>query len=391
MARKRISEFHAKTLLSQLLNQPYAGIALSAQNPLPEHIQSTSANHYVVKVDQGIKGRFKKGLVLIDQPLDAIPQAIDLLSNKGYSQFLVEPMHTYNADEEKYLAIERTREGLVLSYSPRGGIHIESHPESITKFTLNADTIATIAEQTPLSVHFLEKLIEACTVYYLSFLEINPFIIAKDTYMLLDCAIEVDSTAEFFVNAAWSSADFVNPAINIKTPEELQVSQLAAKSQAAFSLEVLNPDGSIFMMLSGGGASIVLADEVYNQGYGKSLANYGEYSGNPNAEETYLYAKSILSLLLRSRAPKKVLIIAGGVANFTDIRVTFSGLIRALEESKDKLLAQHVSIFVRRGGPYQQEGLAMMNEFLTKQAIPGIVSGPEMVLTDIVSQALLSI
>ncbi len=389
MARKRISEFHAKTLLSQLLNQPYSGISVSSQNPLPTTIHSDTTQRYVVKVDQGVKGRFKKGLVLINQPYDAIPKAITTLSEKGYSHFLVEPMLTYHASEEKYLAIERTREGLRLSYSPQGGIHIESHPESVSTFIVTQETIATIAEATGLSVHFLSKLLEACTAYYLSFLEINPFVITNDTYMLLDCAIEVDSTAEFFVNGAWSAEDFVYPAIKEKAPEEIHVSQLAAKSQAAFSLEVLNADGSIFMMLSGGGASIVLADEVYNQGYGKNLANYGEYSGNPNAEETYLYAKSILSLLLRSRASKKVLIIAGGVANFTDIRVTFSGLIRALEETKDALQAQKITIFVRRGGPYQQEGLAQMRDFLTKNNLMGIVSGPEMVLTDIVSHALL--
>ena len=167
--------------------------------------------------------------------------------------------------------------------------------------------------------------------------------------------------------------------------------QLAAKSQAAFSLEVLNPHGSIFMMLSGGGASIVLADEVAGQGYGKELANYGEYSGNPNAEETYLYARNILSLLLKSKAKKKVLIIAGGVANFTDVRITFKGLIKALDEEKLQLKEQQIKIFVRRGGPFQEEGLAMMSSFLEKEGIFGVVQGPELVLTDIVSQALKSI
>ena len=118
------------------------------------------------------------------------------------------------------------------------------------------------------------------------------------------------------------------------------------------------------MLLSGGGASIVLADEVANLGYGKLLANYGEYSGNPSAEETYIYAKNILTLILKSESENKVLIIAGGVANFTDIRVTFNGLIKALEEFKSELNKQNLKIFVRRGGPFQKEGLSKMEIFL---------------------------
>ena len=145
------------------------------------------------------------------------------------------------------------------------------------------------------------------------------------------------------------------------------------------------------MLLSGGGASIVLADEVYNQGYGKELANYGEYSGNPNAEETYLYTKAVLRLLLHSKAKKKVLIIAGGVANFTDVRITFKGLIKALEEVKESLQKKHVTVFVRRGGPYQKEGLTMMKDFLEQAGLLGIVEGPELILTDVVEKALKSI
>src|SRR5207244_5834547 len=119
-------------------------------------------------------------------------------------------------------------------------------------------------------------------------------------------------------------------------------------SQASFKLDLLNPDGSIFMLLSGGGASIVLADEVYNLGFGKQLANYGEYSGNPNEEEVYLYTKNLLNLLLHSKAHQKILIIAGGVDNFTDIRITFKGIIKAFEEVKEQLSEEQTTIYFKR-------------------------------------------
>src|SRR5207302_6008598 len=131
------------------------------------------------------------------------------------------------------------------------------------------------------------------------------------------------------------------------------VQELNKKSQASFSLEVLNREGSIFLLLSGGGASVVVADEIYNAGRGNELANYGEYSGAPNREETYLYTQQLLKLLLNSSAAGKTLIIGGGVANFTDVRITFEGIIDALREVESQLRKQHVQVYVRRGGPYE--------------------------------------
>ncbi len=216
-------------------------------------------------------------------------------------------------------------------------------------------------------------------------------VVTKDSVYFLDIAGEVDSAAEFFVDAAWTAKDYRESDRRKKTEEEDAIERLSQKSQASFAMEVLNPNGSVFMLLSGGGASIVLADEVYNGGHGKELANYGEYSGNPNAEEVYLYTKNLISLLLKSKAQKKVLVIAGGVANFTDVRLTFAGIIKALDAEKDALRDQNIKVFVRRGGPHQKEGLANMQSFLQKEALLGNVSGPEMPLQEIVTLALKTI
>ena len=54
------------------------------------------------------------------------------------------------------------------------------------------------------------------------------------------------------------------------------------------------------------------------------MANYGEYSGAPSEQQTYEYAKTILSLMLKERNEcGKVLIIGGGIANFTNVAATF--------------------------------------------------------------------
>jgi ATP citrate (pro-S)-lyase len=131
-----------------------------------------------------------------------------------------------------------------------------------------------------------------------------------------------------------------------------------------------------------------VADEVKNLGEGDMLANYGEYSGGPNREETKVYTDQLLSLLLRSKAKQKILVIAGGVANFTDVKATFAGVIDALQEKEAELQQQHVKVYVRRGGPNEIAGLQLMHDYLESAHILGDVHGPELVLADIVKEAL---
>jgi hypothetical protein len=38
-------------------------------------------------------------------------------------------------------------------------------------------------------------------------------------------------------------------------------------------------------------------------GWGHERANYGEYSGAPSTEETFVYAKILLSLIMRYKRP----------------------------------------------------------------------------------------
>ena len=389
MARQKIGEYKAKKLVTSYLGLPYHGLFFdSPADDLKKLQMLDKTKNYVVKVDQGIKKRFKNGLVKLNVKFTDIPTVIKELEEKGYTTFLLEEYQEYQQSDERYLAIERTREGLVISFSKSGGVDIEEHQSDLKVFPVTSYNLEKVARELGIEIQLLEKILEACDLYHFSFLEINPFIIHDSKFIILDLAVEVDSAGEFFVKGAWSENDVVDASVTEPTQEEKAIEQLSGKSQASFRLVVLNPQGSIWMLLSGGGASIVVADEVYNQGYGKELANYGEYSGNPNAEETYLYTKQILSLLLKSKAKRKCLIIAGGVANFTDIRITFKGVIQALDEVKSELLKQSVRVYVRRGGPYQEEGLTLMREYLEKIELLGEVSGPEMVMTDIVAKAL---
>lgn len=388
MSRVKLSEWKTKTLLSSELETVYSGVSLT-----PGVSKAFSSDQtYVIKVDAGIKKRFQKGLVILDTKSTDVLSSATTLFHKGFSSLLVEPYIPHGSSEERYLALERVHRGVLFYYSSQGGIDIEDNAETVEKKVITQSSdLEALGKRWDLPELLLPQLYTCFEKNYLSFLEINPLVIKNNTVYLLDAACEVDSVAEFFVQNRWTSSDIVTGDGKEVTEEEKSVQEIAQTSQAALSLTVLNPNGSIFLLLSGGGASIVIADEAYNKGHGKDIANYGECSGNPTQEETYLYTKNLLSLLKKSTSHKKVLIIAGGVANFTDVRATFKGIIQALSEEADMLRKESVKVFVRRGGPNQKEGLAQMEAFLKKEDLYGHVAGPEQVLTEVVTQALESI
>jgi ATP-citrate lyase beta-subunit len=388
MARVKITEHKAKTILHNQLQLPYSGVSITHENDLDKISSLSSEKLYVVKVDQGVKKRMKRGLVELRITKEELRNAISRLQQKGFSRFIIEEFLPHESNTEKFISMEREREGIILHYSLQGGIDIEENAEDVKTVVLTEANIELISQELGISANILKTLTKMFEDYYVSFLEINPLVVLPDGIHFLDMAVEVDSTASFFVKNAWTDSDIVSGEEKEKTKEEKAIKELSANSQAAFSLELLNPNGSIFVLLSGGGASLVLADEAYNLGYGKELANYGEYSGNPNAEETYLYTRELLSLLLKSTAQKKILIVGGGVANFTDVRITFKGVLKALEESKEQLKQQSIKIFVRRGGPNQEEGLSMMKSFLEKEGLFGFVSGPDIPLNEIVKKGI---
>ncbi|KAJ2333382.1 ATP citrate lyase subunit 1, partial [Coemansia sp. RSA 2673] len=241
---------------------------------------------------------------------------------------------------------------------------------------------------------------------------INPLVVLETgdglpQVVYLDLAAKLDQTAEFESGDKWAKArsDAVvygaaaadgGPAMDFPAPfgrelsrEEAYIQELDAKTGASLKLTILNKDGRIWTMVAGGGASVVYSDAIAALGFAGELANYGEYSGAPSEAQTYEYAKTILDLMTRTqRVEGKVLIIGGGIANFTNVATTFKGIIRALKEYRQALIATNVRVFVRRAGPNWQEGLRAMRELGETLGVEIRVYGPETHVTAIVPLAL---
>ncbi len=389
MPRQKLSEFRAKKIITTALGLPYAGWSVDCSLDLSEQLKSIpEGGSYSVKVDEAIKGRFKRGLVALNISSSDLETTAQDLVAKGFGWLIIEPMSAHEPGDERYVSLTSERSAVTLDYSRRGGVDIEANPESIQHAALDSQTDwQQLANETALSAEQLQALFSVFQDNFFVFVELNPYLATATGPVFLDAAVEVDDAGAFFVDS-WSPSDFRRHSERGLSSQEQAVLDLAANSPASFNLSVLEPNGSIFLLLSGGGASVVVADEIYNRGYGSKLANYGEYSGNPNAEETFLYTQAVLQLLLLSSASQKVLFIGGAVANFTDIAQTFAGVIRAIEAVGSQLKGQQVKVFVRRGGPNQAVGLQRMEAVLTKHDLLGAVHNPDTPLTEAVREAL---
>ena len=364
----------------------------------------------VVKPDQLIKRRGKSNLILLDANWDQVKEWIREKSTSpvtvGNTQgqlnnFIIEPFVPHASTEEHYLAIITGREGDEIMFCDTGGVDVgdvdsKAHRIFIPIGAKPADESLSMIKNKSIR-QFAVALYDVFVDNHFTYLEINPLVFTNSDAKLyiLDLAAKIDQTGEFESGDKWKSAlgsplEFPAPFGRDLSPEEKYVCSLDAKTGASLKLTILNPQGRIWTMVAGGGASVAYSDAIAAAGYAQELANYGEYSGAPSESQTYEYAKTILDLMTRGspRPDGKILFIGGGIANFTNVASTFHGIIKALQEHQSKLVEHGVEIFVRRGGPNFQEGLRMMRDLGDTLGVPLSVFGPETHITAIVPMAL---
>jgi len=421
MAQKGIREYDAKRMMASELPKylqaetcSYGGQA-ALWGPDTDFSELAKANPWmaetplVVKPDQLFGKRGKHGLVLLNadwQDAKAwIEERMNTEVNVGkttgtLSHFLIEPFVPHPEEDEHYLAISARRDDDVIYFSPKGGIFVEENWDQVIQIPVpimeSIDDI-NVLEQVAFMGDKAENIANFITAVYkfyadggFSYLEINPFVCDSEGKIIpLDMVAKVDDTAAFDCRNMWGGLEFPKAFGAHNTPEEEYIEQLDSQTGASLKLTVLNPSARIWTMVAGGGASVIYADTVFDLGHGNELGNYGEYSGNPSKEMTYLYAKTLFDLMTREKHPDgKILLVGGGIANFTDVAKTFTGLIQALNEFKEKLIEHKVKIYVRRGGPNYKEGLDKMRALGETLGVPIEVYGPETHMTKIVSLAL---
>jgi len=377
---------------------------------LPKKFKWLTKEKLVVKPDQLFGKRGKHGLIKANASYPEVKKWIKSHMNKDttvgkvtgkLTHFLIEPYVPHKG--EYYVAIKSNRDGDTIYFSNHGGVDIESVWKTVAEIQVPVEypiekiNIETkLPKDTPndkkkLFAEFIRGLFTFYRELGYAYLEINPFVVANNDIIPLDLVARLDDTAHFECIEKWGDIKFPAPFGRKLSKEEEYIKMMDEKSGASLKLTVLNPKGRVWTMVAGGGGSVIYTDTIVDLGYREELANYGEYSGNPSTDETYEYAKTVLDLMTREKDSKgrpKYLLIGGGIANFTDVAKTFTGITMALRDYKKKLKETKVKIFVRRGGPNYKEGLRIMRELGEEIGIPIEVYGPETHMTRIVNMAL---
>jgi ATP-citrate lyase beta-subunit len=351
----------------------------------------------VVKAHEALGSRFKLGLVKVDLDLKGAESAAKEMLGRQVgsitvSQVIVSEMIPHN--EEYYCAVKSTREGADVLVANCGGIEVESNWDRVKRFSLevgqtpSSQQLEQLAKEAGFSGDLTKKMAEFAGKMFACFdnedaqyLEVNPVVMRQSdgALLALDAVTLLDGDAKFR-HPDWNFA-FAAEFGRAYSKDELDV--MAVDSKIKGSVKFIEiPGGDTAMLPAGGGASVYYSDAVVARG-GK-LANYAEYSGDPPDWAVEVLTEKVCSL----RGIKNI-IVGGAIANFTDVKKTFGGIINGFRKAKSDGKLEGVKIWVRRGGPREKEGLDAMRA-LKEEGFDINVFDRYTPLTDIVDKAVQS-
>ncbi len=405
MAQIAIREYDAKRLFATFQSCVYRGYLIQWASDLDlfDVSESESDIRWVIKPDQLFGKRGKYGLIGVNlssarthdwyQEYNLKEVMIGEQLGK-LNTFLIEPFIPHT--EEYYVAIKTERDHDILYFSTVGGIEIEENWEQVhsVKISLKQDTQVDFALSlditNPRIIDFLSSLYGFFVEYGFAYLEVNPFVFdTSGNVICLDMVARVDDSEWFKQKKHWNQLAFPHPFGSEKTSWELYIEKLDSQTGASLKFRILNPAGRIWLLTSGGGASVIIADTLADLGFASEIGNYGECSGNPDRENTRAYTATLLDAMLANHHVWKYLIIAGAIANFTHIDRTFSGIIDAFRDRIDSMREQDVHILVRRGGINDTTWLAMMKQACEELGLPCEIADGKVYMTDILTKITL--
>jgi ATP-citrate lyase beta-subunit len=349
----------------------------------------------VAKAHEALGSRFKLGLVKVGLDLNgAIAATKEMIGRQvgsiTVSQVIVSEMVPHK--EEYYCAVKSTREGSEVLVANCGGIEVESNWDRVKRLSLGvgeqptAEMLEKLSKDAGFAGSLVKKMAEFAGKMFTCFdnedaqyLEVNPVVTRESDGELvaLDAVTLLDGDAKFR-HPDWNFA-FAAEFGRAYSKDEMEV--MAVDSKIKGSVKFIEiPGGDTAMLPAGGGASVYYSDAVVARG-GK-LANYAEYSGDPPD-----WAVEVLTEKVCSLPGIKNIIVGGAIANFTDVKKTFGGIINGFRKAKSEGKLKGVKIWVRRGGPREKEGLDAMRA-LKDEGFDIHVFDRNTPLTDIVDNAL---
>ena len=262
-----------------------------------------------------------------------------------------------------------------LLFSKSGGMDIEevkkNSPDEILRFDIDPfsgpnkkELFKNLGDEK--LVDFLVRLWDAFVRYDCRLVEVNPIAKVGDDYLAVDAKIILDDAGL----ARHRDLDVLQKgsAGAVPTERELAARKIDEEDyRGSAGSTFIEFGGDIAVLASGGGASLLVMDALSEVG-GKP-SNYTEYSGNPPQEKV----EKLTEITLGKEGLAGCL-VAGAVANFTDIYATLAGFCDGLLKVKPK---PNYPIVIRRGGPRQKEAYEMLERFAKKEGFDIHLFGPE--------------
>ncbi len=262
----------------------------------------------------------------------------------------------------------------VAIFSDRGGIDIEEvaekEPDHISRRTFSSLTpladypfkecVAALgisgSELTTLT-GVLARLARVFLTYDLTLAEINPLArLGDDSYVALDCHLELEDEALGRQKALLDEMQ-IDPGgrqARQPTPFEMKAAEIDASDHRGVAGRLVEFEGSLGLIIGGGGASLTAFDAVRR--HGGSPANYCEIGGNPSVRKVCELTKLILG-----RPEVKKIAVIMNVVNNTRVDLVARGVIKGcIESGRDP--AETIAAF-RIPGAWEEEGFRLLRHY----------------------------
>jgi succinyl-CoA synthetase beta subunit/citryl-CoA synthetase large subunit len=333
----------------------------------------------ILKAQVPIGGRAKEGGILEASNTEQAKTNINHLLSmwvKGYQAQKILMEENLDIEREYFMAItyDTVAKSPLAIFSAEGGVDIESlaqhKPGKVRKehFSVRASLpqyrAREIISETGVSGrlllglgNILSRLADIFLNYDATLVEINPLAFTRDgQFVALDCHLEIDDDAIFrhpHIAEIMKAKNRYKAQRRI-TEFERKAAEVDQLDHRGVAGRVIEFDGSMGLIIGGGGASLTAFDAV--QSHGGQPANYCEIGGNPSVKKV----KELTRLILSKPNVEKIAVIMNVVSN-TRVDLVARGIVKGiLEAGKDP--ATTLAAF-RIPGAWEEEGFKILSKY----------------------------
>jgi len=369
----RLLEYESKEIIGKY------GIAVPAGQLVSSEGEVRTSGEVMLKAQIPLGGRGKAGGILEGGTGEEVAQKIrSLLSAdlRGYrpTRILVEEKVPVSRECFVAMVYDTVAKSPMAIFSTEGGVDIEelaaTQPEKVKRACFavrdrfpqyRAREILSEAGVTGRELLGLGAVVSRLADVFLDYdatvVEINPLALTTEgKWVALDCHMEVEEDALFRHRDVAKLQEDTERVLGGKssTDFERRAAEIDGLDHRGVAGRVIEFDGTLGLIIGGGGASLTAFDSV--QQHGGTPANYCEIGGNPSV----LKVKELTKHILSKPGVEKIAVIMNVVSN-TRVDLVARGVVKGILESGKKP-SETVATF-RVPGAWEEEGFKILSKY----------------------------